>query len=822
MGNPTAGESRWHRVRIVAAAGAATALSVSEALALPSLTQGMLGPDGGIDGLTVVLGVVISLLATALVLMRIRARSDEASQALRVVLSDTRARLDRAEALLAADRQMIIVFGAPHEEPEITGDLSARTSIPVGRRALAFGSWVAHDQTQVLEEQVEKLRKSGLSFETQVRTRRGEHVAIDGRAVGGRAVLRLRDITGDRRALIKLEEEHASLTAEMTRVKALLDALPQPAWLRDATGRLVWANAAFRRGVESRDGAAEPAELLDQSVRDEAASARAAGRVFRRTVPAVAAGQRRMFDVVEAPHGGGSAGIAVDVSELEDVRADLVRRIEAHRKTLDELATGVAIFHADGRLAFHNQAYRVLWKLDPAFLDQEPTDSAILDRLRADHLLPEQVDFRSWKAQFHEAYRSVDPREHWWHLPDGRTMRVVQTPNPEGGVTYLFDDVSERMDLESRYNSLIRVQTETLDHLRDGVAVFGSNGRLRLHNPAFTRLWKLSEDELAKSPHADNVFTACAALHAADEPWTSLKTAVTALPEGRAPLAVRIERTDGAVIDIATVPLPDGATLTTFSEVTAGVAVERALTERNEALEAAGQLKSEFVKHVSYELRSPLTNIIGFTQLLGDPGTGPLTERQQEYAGHILASSAALYAIINDILDLATIDAGAMELELCEIDVRATIDAAAEGVRDRLAEHGLTLDILAPRDIGQFVADEKRIRQVLFNLLSNAIGFSPPGATVTLSATRRSDAVVFQVVDQGRGMEADLAERIFDRFESHTEGTTHRGVGLGLSIVRSLVELHGGTVDVATAPGRGTIVSCRFPIEGGAARQAAE
>ena len=137
---------------------------------------------------------------------------------------------------------------------------------------------------------------------------------------------------------------------------------------------------------------------------------------------------------------------------------------------------------------------------------------------------------------------------------------------------------------------------------------------------------------------------------------------------------------------------------------------------------------------MSYELRSPLTNIIGFANLLGDPAFGPLTDKQREYLGYITTSTNALLAIINNILDLATIDAGAMTLNLGEVDIRASMEAAAEGVQDRLVKDNLTLDIRAAAGIGHFTADERRLRQILFNLLSNAVGFSPPGGTVTLAA----------------------------------------------------------------------------------------
>jgi signal transduction histidine kinase len=381
--------------------------------------------------------------------------------------------------------------------------------------------------------------------------------------------------------------------------------------------------------------------------------------------------------------------------------------------------------------------------------------------------------------------------------------------------------VTERLELRRRYDALIRVQGETLDNLSDAVAVFASDGRLRLNNPAFARMWRLNPADLSSHPHIEAVIASCRPLHGDDAIWNLLQGAVTGL-EQRVPVTRRIERSDGTVVDCATVPLPDGATLVTFQDVTDSVNVERVLRERNDALEAADDLKNEFVHHVSYELRSPLTNIIGFAQLLDDPTTGPLTTKQREYLGYITASSSALLAIINDILDLATIDAGAMTLDLGQVDIRATMEAAAEGVRDRLIEHGLVLDIKAEPDIGHFIADGRRVRQILYNLLSNAIGFSPPSETITLAAERREDAVRFSVTDLGPGIPQDIQDRVFNRFETHSLGSGHRGTGLGLSIVRSFVELHGGTVTLDSAVGRGTTVVCVFPLENVAERVAAE
>ena len=283
-------------------------------------------------------------------------------------------------------------------------------------------------------------------------------------------------------------------------------------------------------------------------------------------------------------------------------------------------------------------------------------DSEILDRLRAARRLPEQADYRGLeKRACIRLYQTLEPAPQVWHLPDGRTLRVVFDPNPQGGVTYLFDDVTERFTLESQYNALARVQSETLDALQEGVAVFGADGRLKLFNPAFGRIWRLHEAHARRAGRISTaIAAACKPLLPDEAAWADLRSVIAGLHDGRAWASQRrMSRTDGAIVDCAAAPLPDGGTLLTFIDVTDGVNVERALTERNQALLAAEQLRNDFVHHVSYELRSPLTNIIGFIQLLGDDSVGPLNDKQREYAGYVLKSSAALLAIINDILDLA-------------------------------------------------------------------------------------------------------------------------------------------------------------------------
>jgi signal transduction histidine kinase len=776
-----------------------------------------------ITALTLILALIgITLLAT-LVLLRTRRIADRFETDSRDEIGSLQAEIDRFKALLLSEPQVLVTWAAAAQQPEILGDIAMVTPAGVPERVLAFGTWLDPIAAHRMEEAVDTLRRDGRGFVMTLTSRSGRPIEAEGRAIGGRAVLRLRDVSGIEQELLDLAARHDQLLSDVETMKALLDSLPSPVWARDNDGRLAFVNSAYARAVEAEspaDAVARELELLDRPAREDVARARASRETYVGRLPAITAGVRRIFDVVDATSGSGSSGIAIDRTEVETMRAELARMVEAHRRVLDQLATGVAVFDVDRKLTFYNSAFRSLFELDAGFLDQTPTDASVLDTLRSKHKLPEEQDFRQWKQQLYEAYRTVEPKEHMWHLPDGRALRVVTTPNPEGGVTYLYDDVTERLDMYRRYDALIKVQSETLDHLAEAVAVFGSDGRVRLHNPAFQRMWKLSVEALDQHPHAESVTAWCQALHDDNTVWRNLRTAITAI-DNRESLTARIERRDGAVIDLATVPLPDGATLVTFQDLTDTVNVERALRERNEALETADSIKIDFVHHVSYELRSPLTNIIGFANLLGDPAFGPLTAKQGEYLSYITASTNALLALINNILDLATIDAGAMTLNLGEVDIRASMEAAAEGVQDRLVNNNITLDIRAEPNIGSFTADERRLRQILFNLLSNAVGFSPAGETVTLLAQRRADAVAFSVTDRGPGIPPEAADKVFEWFETDSMGSQHRGPGLGLSLVRSFVELHGGTVTIESMPGAGTTVTCSFPIEHAAKQTAA-
>jgi signal transduction histidine kinase len=645
---------------------------------------------------------------------------------------------------------------------------------------------------------IDALVQSGQAFEGLVGLDDVESWRIEGRVAGGSAWLRLSPAS--RFTLTGADATESGL--------ALLgDASPIPTWVVDGTGKLAWANRAWLNEInaETIDIAIEKGLTFDRGADALVAEAARLGvrqEGFRWTT---GGGARRAWRIIAEPAGGGAVtAFAIEVTEAEETRDTLRRHVDAHDETLNHLADAVAIFGPQKRLAFHNTAFQTLFDIDAAWLDERPTHAELLDRLRQRRSLPEVVDYAGWKARELEFYGASEASpDDSWSLPDGRTLRVVRQPHPLGGILLIFSDITDELKLRSRFNAQIQVQTATLDKLNDAVAVFGSDGRLRLHNEAFESFWTLSTDKIAAAADFDALAELCKAVLPDPALWLGLKARVADPdPESRVAISGEGRTVDGRVAAWQTRPLPDGATLVAFSDVTARRGLELALIQRE-----------QFVGSVSYELRTPLTTIVGYSELLET--MGDLPERSRQHAGAIRVAASQLARSIDDVLDMAQIDAGEMELSLGDLRVSDLLTQAAEKVRARVEGRGATLTVTCPIDLKPIRADEHRISQALDHLLENAVRAVSDGGAVVLKAETGAAEIRLTVSDTGRGIPYHLQAHVFDRFVRRERG----GPGVGLALVKALVELHGGWAEVESEPGKGAAFILHLPL--GAATTAA-
>lgn len=695
-------------------------------------------------------------------------------------------------------------------------------------------------------EAVDRLQNEGQEFRLVARLADGCHsVELSGlRRAGGSDqapifVLWARDVTAyeaeaANAAAVLARTAKAATAAEGARdiLQAMLDRLPVPVWLRDDDRQLVWVNAAYAESVDAaKDRAvAEQIELAGPLLPAGSATETGptAGIPDSAGLPAcsetrhiVIAGERRLVQLIEAtcPVSSGPAagqgrtlGYALDLTSVEEAERERDRHIAAHADVLENLKSAIAIFGPDKRLGFFNTAYVQLWGFDEAWLKTHPTLGEVLEDLRERRRLPEFADFGDFRQSQLGLFTSlIAPDEDWMHLPDGTTLRVLITPHPFGGLMFVLEDVTSALALERSYNTLMAVQRESLDNLAEGIAVYGDDGRLRLSNPAFHTIWALHPEDLQSNPHISEVLDRTRGFFEDVVDWEASRAAMIAWALEREPRTGRMDRADGSILQYSTVPLPDGAVLHSYLDVTDSAKVEQALRASNQALETADRLKSEFIANVSYQLRTPLNAIMGFAEILDNQYFGALNERQSEYTCSIVDASRRLLALINDILDIATIEAGYMALELKQVRVEDLLRGVYDLTREWAAKQSLQIVVDCPPKVGSIEADDRRLKQALYNLVSNSVKFTPPGGRIVLSAWRCENEIGMVVSDTGIGIPQEDQDRVFGRFERGHSHLRQSGVGLGLALVKSFIEMHGGRITLKSAPGLGTTVTCIVP-----------
>ncbi len=794
---------------------ALVAAPLSLCMAAPALAQGFVPANlGGIVPIAIAVGAGGFALLSITIIRRLTSDNRAARRRAAEQIANLRALVDEYESLVSGSSELTVLWDN-YGEPRILGQAGA--VLPAGRQAqsvLNLHSWLGAAEANRLAALLDELRLQGRGFMVSLKTQDGKLVRASGWAMGGGAALRLRPAfsqPGDEAALVADNHEE-STNSEMQSIRTMLSLLTKPAFLRGADGRLAYANAAYcalskslgRPGTET-----SPAEVADAG-KSSSTPDNAGSRLID------FAGQGR-FELVEFDLPCGRAGYL----RPQQPARSLVEAGQSHiGGIIDALGTPIAMFNAKRELIQFNAAYASLWSLDRTYLTPGLDERAILDKLRTQGMLPNLVDYHTWRTKHLESYDRKTPHEaEPWHLPDGRTVKVISAPaGPEGGVIYVFEDMTERLELESTNRSFTNVMRETINALSEAVAVFGTNGRLTLSNPQLSTVWKLPLNAFGSNPHIDQLAEASGAAIPEDGAtiWRDLKRSIIDLNPTRTDRQGRINRSDGRLIDYAITRLPDGQTMMTFLDVTESASYSKVLKERNDALVAADRLKDAFVENVSYELRSPLTNIIGFADLLSDVEGQSLNTRQREYIDYIRASSVTLGVLIDNILDLASVDAGIAELNPEVLDVHALIDKAKAGINATFPEGAgdapnLVLDI--EPDLPQFVADGTRIVQVLYNLLSNAARFSPPGAEIRLSASHRGGRMLFVIEDEGPGITDEMKAAILTRLDGPQAGGRQRGAGLALSIVRTFVNLHGGTISAEKREPKGSRIIVNLPLD---------
>jgi signal transduction histidine kinase len=623
------------------------------------------------------------------------------------------------------------------------------------------------------------------------------------------------------------EDERLKVVQRLKQTEAALDALthlieaaPFPMWYRGPDLSLGLVNSAFVEAVEGRNAAdviARSSELVGDSEEAKAAaqSALETAKPVSQRQAAIVHGERRMLEIVNVPLPTGAvAGFALDVQDLDDARAELARYVQSQSELADRMSAGTAQFDSERSLSFFNKPFAAMAKLDPEWLSESPEFDRVLERMRETARVPETRDFPSWKSERRGWFTSPEELiEEDWMLPGGDHWRVVAQPLPDGGLRMFLEDRTEQARLASARDTLLRARSATFDNLVEAISVFASDGRLYLWNRRFSQVWELDEEWLAEHPRVDELVPAIARKLVNPTTAAQIREMVRRTTNDRQPANGRISLTDGRHFEFAAVPLPDGNALFTLVDVTDSTRIEAALRERATALEQADRVKTDFVANMSYELRTPLTSIGGFAEMLSEGYAGTLAPLAADYVRAIIESVDRLSKLIDDVLDLTQGNTGALPMERERIDIAGLCRTAVDKFLPKIGEKGQKLQSEIADSAGIVVGDVRRLRESIEHVLNNALAYTDRGGKIALKAWGDADTAFIQISDNGSGIAKKDLPRVFNRFERISQNGIRgeAALGLGLPLTRQFIEAHGGKVDLVSTRGKGTTVTMTIP-----------
>jgi signal transduction histidine kinase len=693
---------------------------------------------------------------------------------------------------------------------------------------VGVGTGLSEEDAQALVRDVAAAQKTGRSFTRALKAQGSSRTllikgapASSALSTGGGVILWVFDATESESEIERLTGEADRLKRAFDTLSSLIEASPFPMWHRGPDLRLALVNSAYVQAVEAKsadDAVARGLELVDASggasPMAAAAAAREAAEPRARIVPATINGERRSMRIVDVPLGeAGVAGYAIDIDEVEKARAAFRRFAETQRDTLDRLSAGVAQFSGDRSLVFCNQPFQQLFGLKPEWVIERPDFDRMLDRMREANRVPDTRDFPAWKAERREWFLSADGAvEENWLVPGGQHLRLVAQPLPDRGLLLIFEDRTEQAQLASARDTLLRVRTATFDNLFEAIGVFESDGRLHLWNNRFREIWGFEEEFLAGHPRVDTLAEATASKLANPARASLIRELVRSATIDRKLRSGRVALKDGRHFEFAAVPLPDGNALFTMLDITDSRKVERVLRDRAAALEEADKVKTAFVANMSYELRTPLTSITGFAEMLAQGLAGPLEPQAQDYANAILSSAERLGTLVDNVLDLTQNEVGGLPMENKKIDLAELVRRAGGSVAGLINAKQIEFVTDIDASVGTTKGDAKRLRQAVDHLLRNALTYTPDKGRVLLHANGDPEQAVIVVSDNGPGMDETQQAQALDLFSRAGLTRDAQGAaGLGLPLARQFVEAHGGTLTLMSEPGVGTAVKIELP-----------
>ena len=573
---------------------------------------------------------------------------------------------------------------------------------------------------------------------------------------------------------------------------------PYPFWIENSKGDILWANAAYQNlGTTSDEMRINDLTKFVVSIKDLEANSKIVNINLHGTQKKfMFQGEKIKEDSALLKEFLGEElyfGFAQDVTEQLKYKQDLRRLVGGQTQIFESVNTGVAIYGPDTKLDFYNNAYKDLWQLSTEFLDSKPSYVEIIEDIRIRKRLPGHRNFQDFKSQRVQLFKSLtEDYEDMLYLPNGKVLHNRIVPHPYGGIIFIQEDVTKNLSMEGRYQTLQAVQKETLNSMAEGIAVFGSDGILKLYNPAYLGVFKCddiaSDDELHIQELSQKISMR---LHEKNQDRQGeLRQTLLNLALDRKAQSGTVKLPRGRIIRYSVVPLPDGANLNSFLDITDSVKAADNLKAKNEALKKMDQFKSEFITRASINLKTPLNSILGFSEILEGEYMGSLTIEQKDYIELIQEEGNRILDMVDNIIDMTALEAPRESIKRSNADLNDLFSEVRTYLNHPQSRKKVRVVFDVDQNLSKFPLDAEKFKRAFFSLFFQlSEHFEELNKITMLAALERKSMLITISASYKAGLIGD---------EQKENLTDDDGGGLNnhFSLAKNLVESHEGKFDL--------------------------
>ncbi len=566
------------------------------------------------------------------------------------------------------------------------------------------------------------------------------------------------DITRDRVKVDRLKENNKKLQSDLQLIKSSLDKIDVPIWVKNQNDDITYKNSACDNFLQS-------GKYIDEDDNEENTS---------------------NYSIKKYNNEDNSTCyIALDQRKIKEYEDESKRYLASLSKLLEVSSNAFAIYDADRNLKFYNPSFLKMWDLDADSISKGMTYEEILDELKSRRIFPEDINYKSFKAERISFFQELlMPHSDFLFLPDGRVIRVVIVQHAFGGLIFCYEDMTDKYHFKSSYQTQSAVQQKTINSLSDGVIVFSENGKVAILNPQIKKMWGLRK--LAKNFHFKDFFEYVKS-KIEDNIYQKFEDNFFKCFNHQKSSELNLETKDRKIFSMKMMSLPDGATLLNTKDITEATLFERSMTEKNIALEKVDKLKTDFLNNVSYELRSPLTSIKGYAEILSYQYAGELNEKQKNYMRAITESSDTLLDIINDIIDLASIEAGHISLNKKQNDCKTMLHESLVDFKGRykLVDNFAKVEVFCDKD---------RLVHAIKKFIQFVTEFSDLEKGVDIEYTESKSYVEISL-ENIYLKDYEIVKIVKDKFMENISAMTLKpSINSGLSVLQTIIDLHSGRI----------------------------